>query len=330
MSTTKTFTSLTDNNLSVYAAYYDNYIRMQSSSGGVFTALAEEIISSGGVVYGVTMSNDCYSAEFIRIDNADNLNLIRGSKYIQANIDDTFQSVKIDLENDLLVLFSGTGCQVDGLKCFLRKNYNNLICVDVVCHGTPSEKLWREYLKFIEKQYGKITKVNFRYKINESWKSFGMKENEVIVPKYDDPYMLLFLNNYSLRPSCYNCRAKFYKMADITIADLWGISKIAPEIYDKKGANLVIIRSIKGSNLFNRIKQRLITKKITYEEGVKYNSPEYKSVQKPQNRESFYADLNNIGFEQLLPKYLTRFRTIGKIKNKINRIVDAICGGGDK
>lgn len=114
----------------------------------------------------------------------------------------------------------------------------------------------------------------------------------------------------------------------LIIADLWGISKIAPEIYDKKGANLVIIRSIKGSNLFNRIKQRLITKKITYEEGVKYNSPEYKSVQKPQNRESFYADLNNIGFEQLLPKYLTRFRTIGKIKNKIKRIVDAICGGG--
>lgn len=214
----------------VYAAYAkDESLRMASSSGAVFSLLAEQILSREGVVYGVAMSLDCKSAEFIRVDTIDDLFKLRGSKYLQARVGSTYNRVKKDLEAGFDVLFSGVGCQINGLKAFLNKTYDNLFCVDVICHGVPSPALWKKYVEYMEKQNeSQMVSVNFRCK-DDSWQNFGMKElgkdkKEVYISKDIDPFMQMFLRNYCLRPSCYDCTAKKVKMSDVTIADSMSLS----------------------------------------------------------------------------------------------------------
>ena len=138
--------------LNVYACYnINNDLRLNSSSGAIFTSIAEYVLSKQGVVYGVAMSEDCYSAEFISVKNNKELGKLRGSKYLQAKLGNTFKLIKKDLISKKMVLFTGTGCQINGLKKFLGKNYENLICVDVICHGVPSPALWRKYVNHQEK-----------------------------------------------------------------------------------------------------------------------------------------------------------------------------------
>lgn len=147
--------------LESYAAYNaDLSIRMKSSSGGVYSLIAESVLKCNGIIYGVAMTEDCYSAQFIRVSDKNALDQLRGSKYFQAKIGNTFTRIKNDLESGKIVLFTGTGCQVNGLKCFLGKEYKNLVCVDVICHGVPSSKLWKEYVIFQERKYGKLQSVN--------------------------------------------------------------------------------------------------------------------------------------------------------------------------
>lgn len=136
-----------------YACYLkDDNKRMNSSSGAVFSALSSYIFSVNGVVYGVAMADDCRSAVFISVTDEEGLKKLRGSKYLQAKIGDTYKNVKKDLLDGKTVLFTGTGCQINGLKNFLQKDYNNLICVDVICHGVPSPELWRKYVYYQEKK----------------------------------------------------------------------------------------------------------------------------------------------------------------------------------
>lgn len=292
-----------------YAAYAkDESLRLSSSSGAVFSLLAEYILSQNGVVYGVALSSDCRSAEFIRINHLEKLIRIRGSKYLQAGIGSTYKQVRSDLESGISVLFSGVGCQVNGLKLFLQKDYDNLFCVDVICHGVPSPALWRKYVEHMEKNSGeKLVSVNFRCKDN-SWQDFGMKEvdensKEVYISKDKDPFMQMFLRNYCLRPSCYECAAKDRKMSDITIADFWGIERVAPDMNDGKGTSLVLIRNTKGAALFEHISSGLVYKEVSYEDGVRGNPTEYKSVSRPKERDVFFGDMDVLGFEDLQKKY---------------------------
>ena len=144
--------------MKTYAAYYDNTIREHSSSGGLFSVIASEF----DVVYGVTMTTDCYKAHMVRTEN--DITNLRGSKYLQAKLGDSYKQVKKDLQEGLRVLFTGTGCQINGLICFLGDTYDNLLCVDVLCHGVPSPKLWKKYIDSIESRNGKVTSALFRYK----------------------------------------------------------------------------------------------------------------------------------------------------------------------
>lgn len=152
--------------LKTYACYnIDKGVRLSSSSGAVFSLLAEYVLEQHGVVYGVAMSEDCYSAEFISVTCKEQLTKLRGSKYLQAKVGDSYKRVKEDLVSGTPVLFSGTGCQVNGLKSFLGKEYENLICVDVICHGAPSPALWQKYATYQEqKNGGKLKGINFRCK----------------------------------------------------------------------------------------------------------------------------------------------------------------------
>ena len=318
-----------DDIIGTYAAYSkDDKLRSESSSGAVFSLLAEQVLHHEGAVYGVAMSQDCKYAEFTRIDKPRDLSKLRGSKYLQARVGNIFKNVKNDLEAGLVVLFSGTGCQVNGLKRFLNKEYENLYCVDVICHGVPSPKLWREYVQCVEADANaKLINVNFRCKDN-NWSDFGIKrinENRkaMYVSKDKDPYMLMFLRDYCLRPSCYECIAKQHKLSDLTIADFWGIDEVLPKMNDGKGISLVLLRTGKGSELFEHIKADLVCKEVSYEDGVRRNRAEYSSVKRPAERNYFFDDMAAMNFEELKNKYAmpTPISLKRKIKKSIKSVI---------
>ena len=328
----------------VYACYNkDKDVRLSSSSGAVFSSLAEYVLNKNGIVYGVAMSENCYSAEFIAVTDRSGLIKLRGSKYLQAKVGNTFKKVEVELQVGKLVLFTGTGCQVNGLKNFLEKDYDNLICVDVICHGAPSPALWREYAQYQEKKSGgKLKGINFRCK-DESWTDFGMKEvlteipqgeaKQLYISKDKDPYMQMFLRDYCLRPSCYDCVAKKVKMADLTIADFWGINDVAPEMNDGNGTSLVLVRTDKGMEMFKAISGKLKLKEVAYEDGVRSNPAEYKSCRRPPQRDTFFEDMAIMEFDELEKKYASpikvtfKNRVKRKIKNTI-KLAPRIIGGG--
>lgn len=311
----------------------DDDIRMSSSSGAVFSALASYVFSKKGVLYGVTMSEDCYFAEFISVTDEKGLIKLRGSKYLQAKVGNTYKRVRSDLLDGRFVLFTGTGCQISGLKYYLGKDYDNLICVDVICHGAPSPALWKKYvLHQEEKNSGKLKYVNFRCK-DQSWTDFGMKEAMATIPenqisqsfisKNTDPYMQMFLRDYCLRPSCYECPAKIVKMSDISIADFWGIQKVAPEFNDEKGTSLVLIRTMKGKDVFDKVLEQFGYREVSYEDGVSGNKAEYQSAKRPSQRDSFFLDMERLTFEDLSKIYAAPIKVSvkTKIKRQIKKVV---------
>ncbi len=306
--------------------------RIASSSGGLFSLIASVVLNKHGVVYGVKMAEGCKSAVYAKIVAVEELAVLRGSKYIQATVGDTFKKVKEDLDSGIFVLFSGTGCQVNGLKAYLLHEYENLICLDVVCHGVPSPELWRRYTDYCESRFqGKIKSVNFRCK-DDSCKDFYIRkilgETQVYSGKNVDPYMLMFLRNYALRPSCYNCTAKSMKLADISLSDFWGIQYVAKEMYDDLGVSLCIIRSDKGLDLFDLIKDDLVVKEIPLQTALERCKAEHMSAERPKERGRFYSDMHDLSFENLSKKYATPDAM--SLKARIGRIVrilkKRVCG----
>lgn len=314
-----------NNVISTYAAFSKNdQLRLSSSSGALFSIFAKYILQRNGVVYGVTMSQDCQRAEYIRIDNQSDLIKLQGSKYLQAKIGNVYQQLKVDLDFGTIVLFSGTGCQINGLKEFLNKNYSNLYCIEVICHGVPSPKLWKKYVQYIEKEAAaSLVGVNFRCKGGGLSKLENIETNKdhkiLYESKNMNPYMQMFLKNYCLRPSCYECLAKDSKRSDITIGDFWGIEHIFPNMNDGKGISLVITRTINGQKLFDNISENIRYKNVSYKEGVRYNTAEYRSVSRPVERDSFFIDMNQMDFNLLKKKYITTNQM--SIKRKIKKLI---------
>lgn len=308
----------------------DNNERMNSSSGAVFSLLAKLILADNGIVYGVEMSEDCYSAKFVGITDEKELHRLRGSKYLQAKLGDTYKQIRYNLEKGNKVLFSGTGCQVNGLKSFLGREYENLICVDVICHGVPSPKLWEKYVKYQEQQNcGKLKCINFRCK-TDSWNNFGMSEifennniKSLYISKDKDSYMQMFLRDYCLRPSCYKCIAKNKKMSDITIADFWGIEKVMPEMTDGNGTSLVIVRTDKGDSFFKKVETYIRKEVVSYEEGVRENPAEFRSCNRPIQRDNFFDDMDKMSFHELEIKYASPIKKSlrSRVKNRIKRYI---------
>lgn len=321
----------------VYACYNkDKDVRLSSSSGAVFSSLAEYVFNRNGVVYGVAMSEDCYSAEFIAVSDRSGLLKLRGSKYLQAKVGDTFTKVKVELQAGKLVLFTGTGCQVNGLKKFLGRDYDNLICMDVICHGAPSQALWKKYAEYQEKKNGgKLKEINFRCK-DGSWTDFAMKEvlenipedsvKKLYIPKDKDPYMQMFLSDYCLRPSCYECVAKKEKMSDLTIGDFWGIELVDEEMADGFGTSIVILRTKKGNTVFDEITDGMKIKEVSYDAAIRWNPAEYTSCEKPLCRNVFFEDMSAVGFEDLQTKYkkTNDVALNEKIKFNIKKIIKRI------
>lgn len=286
----------------------DRKLRAVSSSGGIFSAIAESVIQDAGVVFGVSMNEDQTGAVHIAVDTAEEISKLRGSKYLQSKISNTYNNVLNCLEEGKRVLFSGTPCQVAGLKFFLKKDYDNLLCVDVICHGVPSGLVWEKYIEYIKNKYrGTIKKVSFRAK-TEGWMEFGQEYDiiegrSIYIPKYEDMFLRLFLSDSCLRPSCYSCVPKDYGyMSDITLGDFWAIDRVDSKFNDGLGTSLVIVHSKKGENALQKLLDKLIIKEEPYEESIRGNSVT-EQTKRPASRNVFFRDVETQTIRQLAKIY---------------------------
>lgn len=281
-----------------------------SSSGALFTSLAEEIINMGGYVVGAAFDNK-FKVKHIIINNLNDLNRLRYSKYVQSDIALVYKDIKTYLTNNKHVLFTGTPCQVAGLRNFLVKDYDNLITCDFVCHGVPSPIIFANYKQWLEKQY-KSSLVDFVFRDKKwSWMSFNIKatfQNGKIYygTWFKDKYLRLFLGELISRKSCYSCKyCNMNRPSDITIADFWGVRFKRNEIsnYKDTGLSLALINSKKGEILFEKSKKTLIYYKRSAKDiqlsQKSFNSP----WQEPKNRNKFWKDYRALKFDELLQKY---------------------------
>lgn len=303
----------------------DESIRKNSSSGGIFTLIAEEIVDMGGVVFGAQFDND-FNVIHSYTDNKEELYKFRGSKYVQSIIGDNYKIVKKFLEEGKYVLFTGTPCQVEGLHAFLQKNYDKLYTQDIICHGVPSPKVWEKYKEELEKQNNSnIKTMNFRDK-SDGWMSYCLNYEFKNGNSYKElnsknKYMQAFLKDLSIRESCYDCKFKTKnRKSDITLADFWGIENINPEMNDNKGTSLVIVNSLRGNTIFNRIKGKMKFVETDFEKSIKDNPSMTSSVQIPKDRERFFQDLNTMEFYKLVNKYKPKENLIEKLVN-ISKVI---------
>lgn len=295
-----------------YAALNTNEkIRMDSSSGGIFTALAEEVIKQGGLVFGAKFDKD-YSVVHSYTENIEGLKDFRGSKYLQSIIGTSYKDCKAFLEEGRKVLFSGTPCQIQGLKKYLRKDYANLLAVDFICHGVPSPLLWQKYVDYrllkSRATREEIVKTAFRRK-NDGWKQYSLSftfanDSEYCASLHKDPYLQIFLKDIALRKSCYECSSRgLNRPSDITLADFWGIQIVASEMDDDKGTSLVLLHSSRGRKIWDIIKQGLRVKQVSLDCVVKNNRSVVISPSRPKQRNVFYADLANKKFVSVIYRY---------------------------
>lgn len=303
-------------------------IRLGSSSGGVFTNLCEYVINNNGVVFGASFTKN-FEVEHVKATTLEECEKFRGSKYVQSKIGETFKEAKKYLDSGRIVLFSGTQCQIKGLNLFLRKKYDNLISVDIICHGVPSPLVFEIHKKNLIKCYGsEIKGIEFRNK-NKGWKKFSYITNFKNGEQYskllnEDVYMIGFLKDLYLRPSCYSCESKDFKNdSDISLADYWGVQNKHPEFDDDKGVSLVLINSKKGQIIFDKIRNNIENTKTDLDYAISNNPCIIKPVKYNDNREKFFGNLKNNNLELIINKY-TKVTTYQKIKNKIKYELDKI------
>jgi len=302
---------IVDNNPKAYACINKNEsVRRKSSSGGVFALISEAVINQGGIVFGAKFDEDFFVSHYCAETPEENEEF-RGSKYIQSKIGDSYNQARFFLDQGRKVLFSGTPCQIGGLQSYLGKNYEKLFCVDFICHGVPSPKVWQYYLKYrIDNASSPISKVVFRNK-DKGWKSYSilfkfLNGTEYRQTRYQDLYIRAYLKNICLRPSCYNCVFKtLHRQSDITLADFWGIQNVLPEMDDDKGTSLVIVNSSRGEVMLNKIANKIIFKEIDLKQAVAYNSTALKSVSVHPKRKGFFEELDVMPFDELVNKHCT-------------------------
>ena len=280
-----------------YAAYNKNdEERKNSSSGGIFVALAKKVISNGGVVFGAAFDGELHLRHISAKSLAD-LKALMGSKYLQSRTVESYIEVKDCLEQNKEVLFSGTPCQISGLKGFLGKEYEKLILVDIVCHGVPSPNFFSAYKSFLEKKYkSKVISVDFRNK-KYGWKRYSVRvlfENgkEICENFIDNMYMKAFLKNVCLRTSCYDCAFKSIpKCSDLTIGDFWGCDHVLKEKNDDKGISLILVNSQRGYDFLNEIGNDIVCTSIDSNEALKFNPTAFRSVAFTPKRTKFFQML---------------------------------------
>ena len=313
----------------MYAAYsLDEKNKLESSSGGLFTELAKVILKENGVVFGAGYDNDMNVVSKY-VEKEEELITLKGSKYVQADMENSYRKIKQFLQEDRKVLFVGTPCQVAGLNKYLQKQYANLYTVDLVCHGVPSPKVYRKYIEAKQKVY-KINNISFRDK-TKGWNKYSLKIDFKNGKTYknlgsDDMYIKGFLSNIFLRPSCYDCKfSKVPRYADISLGDFWGVENKYTEFSDDKGTSLILVNNNKGQEIFEKIRHTLYYKEdCDLDYAIKTNPCICGSVKEPEIRKEFFEDIDNLEINKLLNKYIPKQKFLSKVKNKGLTIVRKI------
>lgn len=314
----------TDFETQAYAAInQDDAVRMRSSSGGMFHALAKWTIEQGGVVFGARF-NDQWEVVHDYTETIEGIEPFMRSKYVQSRIGDTFKQAKQFLEDGRQVLFVGTPCQIGGLKAYIKKDYDNLLAVDFICHGVPSPKVWREYLK--EKVKGdKVLDVNFRDK-RDGWKNFQCVTTTTTTTttrekQHENLFFKGFIGNVYLRKSCYNCQFKeMHRISDITLGDFWGIENVNPEIDDDRGLSAVFVHTNKGEKAVNLLQTKIQVWPQKICDIIACNSAMTNSVSMPKKRSRFYFYKHFLPMGKLtftIDKDWLWVRMVRKIKKKM-------------
>lgn len=250
-----------------YACYSKNKdIQRSSTSGGIFYFIAKEILKVGGAVYGATMDEDLV-VKHIMVQKEEDLYKLQGSKYVQSDLGNVYAEIKDCLDGGSRVLFSGTGCQVEGLKNYLKKDYENLLTVDLICHGIPSAGMFEDYTAYLGKKYGgKVISYKFRQKNPKEAQSYdtkitiqkGSKIIDKTVSGDDDPFTINYLQNTLQNSQCYKCKfATLERSADITLGDYWGIGEVHPNFGKGNSVSLVLLNTDKALDIWNDIKPEL-------------------------------------------------------------------------
>ena len=307
--------------------------RQRSTSGGLFYEIASWVISQNGIVYGAVF-DEHLQLHHKAAETLGELQPMRGSKYIQSNLGDIFKSVKEKLETGRLCFFTGTGCQIAGLKSFLKKEYSNLITADLVCHGVPSQKLFNLHLDFLEDRYrDKVVGYQFRdNKRGRGCEICKFKSGRTLKkPSYElSPYLYSFMHSFTLRLSCYNCKyATLPRQGDITLADYWGIERFFPKFDRENGVSLVLLNNTKGKSIWDGIKTNCIIAESNLSDAVVYNGNINNTTSKPAIRDFIYKEIAQKGYARVAseefrcPNYLW-VSMVKKISNY--RVIIAIHG----
>lgn len=304
-----------------YAAYNkDEATIVKSSSGGVFPEVAKYVLNDGGIVFGAFLDED-HQLKHIAIELESDLQKVLSSKYIQSDMGECFTQCREFLNIGRKVLFSGTPCQIQGLKNFLRKDYSNLYTVDVICHGIPSQKMFDAYVAFLEKKHNAMfVDIDFRDKKRNGWSitlrytmqfKNGRKKDYYLISKLSE-YFMAFLNSHVLRESCYSCPfSSMNRPGDITLGDFWGYQVTRPELKHRQGLSLVLVNSSKGDLLMQRISKK-ITLSLVDENSIKLseNKNLYTPSKRPGTRYKVYEELDIFGFDEIARRYLRRTFTL--------------------
>lgn len=277
----------------------NDHDRSVAASGGVFILLAQEVLKKGGVVFGAAFQSD-FSVAHEAAETKEKVLRFCGPKYAQSRIGSTFRQAKDYLDQGRPVLFSGTPCQIMGLRTFLKQDYPHLLTADIICHGVPSPGVWKKYIEErARKDAGSPPEwVTFRSKVN-GWSKYEMvfryREGEYRVRHGEDPFMRGFLRELYLRPSCYQCAAKGSRRpSDFTLGDLWGCSSLCPDLFDDKGTSLVMIHSDKGQVLWEDLSEQILAEPVT-DDAFRYNPAAVRSVEPHPDRALFFHRFADCG-----------------------------------
>jgi coenzyme F420-reducing hydrogenase beta subunit len=311
-----------------YALRCDEFVD-RSSSGGIFPALAKAVIDDGGVVFGAVVEPDM-TVGHAEAQTLEQVQHMRGSKYVQSDLYSVFSDIREYLEADRKVLFTGTPCQVAGLRKYLGDRYDGLIAVDVACHGVPGPGLWEMYVKALEMKHGaRMISAGFRDK-SRGWRHYCFKatfvDKELTVNAVDDPYMALFMQDMTLRPSCYSCPSRGGRScSDLTLSDLWSVARTAPDMDDDRGVSGVLVNTAAGQDLLDRIHAGY-RKEVPVEAVMSGNGGFAESLHMPEKRAEFFEGLKVAGVD--VYRHMTRYvvrkplpqRIFRRLKSKLSSV----------
>ena len=300
----------------------DEDILHKSSSGGAFPAIAIPVLERGGVVVGATYTPTMEVAHLV-IESPADLVKLQGSKYVQSNLNNVFRDIRVFLKSGRLVLFSGTPCQVDGLKHFLIKDYPNLVTVDIVCHAVASPKVFWDYVRYAEKQHGdKMKWINMRDKEKRGWQHLYSQrflfENKgsVIDSTKVIGWNYIYFSQFINRPSCYECRyANLDRPGDFSISDLWDDNNTIPSFKDPRGASMMMLNTDKAVDLFKNINFLIEFCEISIETALQPN------LQRPtparEDRDVFWNYYNKYGFSKSYKHFFKKKLTLKSFAKKV-------------